>query len=267
MSKQICNEQGEIEENQKDLRTWLFEEESFVPLALFQDGKAYSIVTDHLGTPVEAYNEQGEEVWYRRLDMNGKVIEERSMLYTSYKDYVKIPFLFQGQYYDEEIKLAYNRFRYYSPDMGMYISSDPIGLAGGFNTYAYVKDTNTWVDVLRLSGELVYQLIRDNKVVYYDITSRTALERMAEHGKTKVFDNMEILADGLTHDQARSIEGALIRQRLKERADDWSDFDSIKARLDKSGLDNRNRGRIKERWTSENPLDDLRDKIHKNKRK
>ena len=261
------NEQGEIEEYQKDLRTWLFEEESFVPLALFQDGKAYSIVTDHLGTPVEAYNEQGEEVWYRRLDMNGKVIEERSMLYTSYKDYIKIPFLFQGQYYDEEIKLAYNRFRYYSPDMGMYISSDPIGLAGGFNTYAYVKDTNTWVDVLRLSGELVYQLIRDNKVVYYDITSRTALERMAEHGKTKVFDNMEILADGLTHDQARSIEGALIRQRLKERADDWSDFDSIKARLDKSGLDNRNRGRIKERWTSENPLDDLRDKIYKNQRK
>ena len=52
------NEQGEIEENQKDLRTWLFEEESFVPLALFQDGKAYSIVTDHLGTPVEAYNAQ-----------------------------------------------------------------------------------------------------------------------------------------------------------------------------------------------------------------
>lgn len=102
-------------------------------------------------------------------------------------------------------------FRYYSPEMGIYISSDPIGLAGGFNTYAYVKDTNTWVDVLGLSGELVYQLIRDNKVVYYGITSRTALERMAEHGKTKVFDNMEILADGLTHDQARSIEGALIR--------------------------------------------------------
>ena len=116
------NEQGEIEEYQKDLRTWLFEEESFVPLALFQDGKAYSIVTDHLGTPVEAYNEQGEEVWYRRLDMNGKVIEERSMNYTSYKDYVKIPFLFQGQYYDEEIKLAYNRFRYYAPELGRYIS-------------------------------------------------------------------------------------------------------------------------------------------------
>ena len=146
------NEQGEIEENQKDLRTWLFEEESFVPLALFQDGKAYSIVTDHLGTPVEAYNEQGEEVWYRRLDMNGNVIEERSMNYTSYKDYIKIPFLFQGQYYDEEVKLAYNRFRYYAPELGRYISEDPIRFESGqVNLFTYVKDTNVWIDMLGLA--------------------------------------------------------------------------------------------------------------------
>lgn len=55
--QQRDNDEGEVEEYEKDLRTWLFEEESFVPLALFQDGKAYSIATDHLGTPVEAYNE------------------------------------------------------------------------------------------------------------------------------------------------------------------------------------------------------------------
>ena len=146
------NEKGEIEEYQKDLRTWLFEEESFVPLALFQDGKAYSIVTDHLGTPVEAYNEQGEEVWYRRLDMNGNVIEERSMNYTSYKDYIKIPFLFQGQYYDEEVKLAYNRFRYYAPELGRYISEDPIRFESGqVNLFTYVKDTNVWIDMLGLA--------------------------------------------------------------------------------------------------------------------
>lgn len=150
--KRRRNEQGEIEEYQKDLRTWLFEEESFVPLALFQDGKAYSIVTDHLGTPVEAYNEQGEEVWYRRLDRNGKVIEERSMNYTSYKDYVKIPFLFQGQYYDEEIKLAYNRFRYYDPNTGNYICQDPIDLQGGMQLYAYIHDSNSWIDPFGLSG-------------------------------------------------------------------------------------------------------------------
>ena len=167
------NENGEIEENQKDLRTWLFEEESFVPLALFQDGKAYSIVTDHLGTPVEAYNEKGEEVWYRRLDMNGKVIEERSINYTSYKDYVKIPFLFQGQYYDEEIKLACNRFRYYDPQMGRYISEDPIRFASGtIALFSYVSDTNGCLDLLGLSyppgrkgrQERLKSLLNDDKL-------------------------------------------------------------------------------------------------------
>ncbi|MGP1363541.1 MAG: RHS domain-containing protein, partial [Bacteroides sp.] len=56
--------------------TWVFEEESFVPMALLLNGKVYSIVTDQLGTPTEAYNAEGEEVWHRRLDMNGKILEE-----------------------------------------------------------------------------------------------------------------------------------------------------------------------------------------------
>ena len=90
-------------------------------------------------------------MWYRRLDMNGKVIEERSMLYTSYKDYIKIPFLFQGQYYDEEIKLAYNRFRYYDPELGRYISEDPIRFANGATAlHSYVEDSNTWTDTFGL---------------------------------------------------------------------------------------------------------------------
>jgi RHS repeat-associated protein len=43
---------------------------------------------------------------------------------------------------------SYVLFRYYSPDDGIYISQDPIGLAGGIlNLYGYVKDTNNWVDV------------------------------------------------------------------------------------------------------------------------
>ncbi len=52
---------------------WIFEEESFVP-ALLLNGKAYSIVTDQLGTPTEAYNAEGKEVWFDRFK---KAYEER----------------------------------------------------------------------------------------------------------------------------------------------------------------------------------------------
>ncbi|MDJ1493621.1 RHS repeat-associated core domain-containing protein [Cytophagaceae bacterium DM2B3-1] len=58
-----------------------------------------------------------------------------------------VPFRFQGQYHDRETGLYYNRFRYYSPQEGMYVSQDPIGLLGGKRLYAYVHDPNKWLDV------------------------------------------------------------------------------------------------------------------------
>ncbi|MDU8925635.1 RHS repeat-associated core domain-containing protein, partial [Pasteurellaceae bacterium LIM206] len=58
---------------------------------------------------------------------------------------------FVGQYYDEESGLHYNRFRYYSPETGQYISSDPIGLLGGFNPYGYVGIPTAFVDPLGLA--------------------------------------------------------------------------------------------------------------------
>ena len=61
--------------------------------------------------------------------MNGKILEEVYNRNAPYSD--RIPFLIQGQYYDHETELAYNRFRYYSPELGRYISEDPIGLDSG----------------------------------------------------------------------------------------------------------------------------------------
>ena len=63
------------------------------------------------------------------------------------------PFRFQGQYQDSETGLYYNRFRYYDPVIGSYISQDPIGLAGNNPTiYGYVKDPNDWIDVFGLDS-------------------------------------------------------------------------------------------------------------------
>ncbi|SUB89292.1 Cell wall-associated polypeptide CWBP200 [Porphyromonas macacae] len=130
----------------ENLITWLFEEGSFVPTAKIVGNKAYSIITDYLGTPTHAFDSKGDKIWERELDIYGKAREGDSSF---------IPFLFQGQYFDEETDLCYNRFRYYSPDTGSYISQDPILVLGGFNLYSYVRDLNIYVDTFGWWSELL----------------------------------------------------------------------------------------------------------------
>ena len=84
--------------------------------------RRYSIISDYLGTPVEAYDEVSKRFWKRELDIYGRVRIEQGEVGS---------FLYQGQYLDTETGLAYNRFRYYSPETGAYISQDPIRLEAG----------------------------------------------------------------------------------------------------------------------------------------
>jgi len=128
--------------------TWIFEAGSFVPCGKITNGKHYSIITDHLGTPIEAYNQEGALIWEREQDLYGNSHQGFA------KENFRCPFKYQGQYYDPEIELCYNRFRYYHPETGRYISEDPIGfLSGEPNFFAYVSDTNAWVDLLGLAEE------------------------------------------------------------------------------------------------------------------
>ena len=80
------------------------------------------------------------------------------------KENFRCLFKYQGQYYDSEVELCYNRFRYYHPETGRYISEDPIKLLGGFNVFAYVSDSNAWVDLLGLI--ILQQVPYDNHPLF-----------------------------------------------------------------------------------------------------
>jgi RHS repeat-associated protein len=64
---------------------------------------------------------------------------------------IEQPFRFQGQQYDEETGLHYNRFRYYDPGVGRFVSQDPIGLLGGFNVFTYAPNPLRWIDAYGLA--------------------------------------------------------------------------------------------------------------------
>jgi RHS repeat-associated protein len=49
-------------------------------------------------------------------------------------------FKFPGQYYDVETGFNYNYHRFYDPQIGRYLTPDPLGLVGGFNLYVYVQN-------------------------------------------------------------------------------------------------------------------------------
>lgn len=94
------------------------------------DISVHYVHADHLGTPTLLTNRLGRVV----ADTEATPFGE------TYIDYAEIPHnsRFSGQYRDSETELHYNYFRYYYPNIGQYIQSDPIGLAGGLNTYGYV---------------------------------------------------------------------------------------------------------------------------------
>ncbi|QSA99130.1 RHS domain-containing protein [Methylococcus sp. EFPC2] len=85
---------------------------------------------DRLGTPQKTTDQAGNLSWAAQIDPFGKA--------TVTSGYITQSLRFPGQYYDEESGLHYNIARFYDPNLGRYLKSDPIGLAGGINTYAYV---------------------------------------------------------------------------------------------------------------------------------
>jgi len=89
-------------------------------------------------------DEEGSILWQARYDAQGRVVRLTGKLR------FENPIRFQGQYYDEELGLCYNRHRYFDPETCAFISQDPLGLAAGTNLYSYAPNVWGWVDPLGL---------------------------------------------------------------------------------------------------------------------
>ncbi|MET9622719.1 DUF6531 domain-containing protein [Streptomyces sp. NPDC006464] len=109
------------------------------------DRRFFAIIADLTGSPSELVSPQGDIAWKARSTAWGATQWGRDG--TAYT-----PLRQPGQYFDPETGLHYNVNRYYAPDLGRYITPDPLGLAPAPNHYAYVPNPFTLSDPLGLAG-------------------------------------------------------------------------------------------------------------------
>ena len=128
-----------------------------VPVAQIDGGapeRIRYVHTDHLGTPWLATDDQAGIIWR----WQGRAFGDHAP--DVYPDgdgsLTEINLRFPGQYADAETGFYYNWNRYYDPSTGRYLTSDPIGLAGGLNTYGYANNNPLlWIDILGLA-EIIF---------------------------------------------------------------------------------------------------------------
>jgi RHS repeat-associated protein len=141
------------ESRREHYRSYLYEPGTLRPLAML-DGKGprqacpFYYQLDHLGTPQELTDCSGEIVWAAQYTAHGRL----TRLNRDTDQVLDQPLRFQGQYFDAETGLHYNRHRYYNPDLGRYLTQDPVKLAGGLNGYRYELNPTARVDPLGLNS-------------------------------------------------------------------------------------------------------------------
>jgi RHS repeat-associated protein len=94
----------------------------------------YNIEADHLNTPrqITQATTANTQMWTWFSDPFGTTAATGASGFT-------YNLRFPGQIYDPQAGLQQNYFREYDPAIGRYVESDPVGLRGGINTYAYSR--------------------------------------------------------------------------------------------------------------------------------
>ncbi|AJQ86590.1 DUF6531 domain-containing protein [Xanthomonas oryzae] len=97
---------------------------------------------DPNGSPVRVFNKESDVIWSASYGAHGDRIVDFENIFN--------PISGQGQYWDNESGLFYNRYRYYESSVGTYLSQDPMGMLTGSNVYSYGLNAMGWVDPLGL---------------------------------------------------------------------------------------------------------------------
>jgi RHS repeat-associated protein len=98
--------------------------------------KVYYVHADQINSARLITDQAGVAVWQADTDPFGANLPNENV--SGQGTFTYNP-RFPGQYFDKETGLHYNYFRDYDPSLGRYVQSDPIGLEGGINTFAYVE--------------------------------------------------------------------------------------------------------------------------------
>nr|WP_318580831.1 RHS repeat-associated core domain-containing protein [Flavobacterium columnare] len=172
-----------------------------------------------------------------------------------------IPFLYQGQYYDHDIELAYNRFRYYNPETGTYISQDPIKHWGGSNLYSFVKDSNQCVDIFGWE-DIWFRALNQN-----DMTSLNSGGNIIPKDPTATRTAYEHVLNGSTDGYADQYISLTKERKFAEKWAKKSGTDVVEIDLDKVSNNKLNLNTPEGRKihlgdVSNNPTDELR-KVNK----
>jgi len=120
------------------------DKEIYIPLYDLQ-GNVACLLDHHRRRMVESYrySAYGEE---DILDDRGRAISDSC---------VGNPWRFKGKRIDKEVGLIYFGYRYYDPEIGRWISPDPMGTIAGLNMYAFVRNNPIkYVDYFGFNSQL-----------------------------------------------------------------------------------------------------------------
>ena len=117
------------------------------------DERFHTVITDLVGTPTHLVTPDGRIAWHAHPTLWGATPmagTDPGANSTVGETKVDCPLRFPGQYYDSETGHHYNNQRYYDPNIGRYLTQDPLGLTGGDNPHQYVNNPTAWIDPLGL---------------------------------------------------------------------------------------------------------------------